>query len=302
MKAISLSNGKARIAVRPDLGAGLTCYDVRDRSAWQPILRTADPQAQHPFEMASILLVPFSGRISGGGFTFDGSFHPIDRNIGAEKYPIHGSGFSSVWTVREQTDSWITLSLSTGGPGPFRYDAVMTYRLEGMALVMELSITNRASIRLPFGAGFHPWFVRDRETFLTASADGVWLEQTDHLPETLDAVSDHTDMDFNACRRLPERWINNWFTGWNRRARIDWPARGLFAEIGASDDLDQYVVFSPSAEADFFCFEPVTHPVDALNLPEGPEAYGMKVLNPSETLSITTAVKPSFVAAKPTVN
>jgi aldose 1-epimerase len=297
MAAISLSNGKARITIRSDLGAGLSCYDVFDGAAWQPILRTADPATQHPFHLSNILLVPFSGRVSGGGFTFDGTFHPIARNIETEKYPIHGSGFSAGWTVDEQADDRVTLSLSANGPGPFRYDAVMTYRLDGLALAMELAISNRARIRLPFGAGFHPWFVRDTETFLTASADGIWLEEVDHLPDVFEPVSNHADMDFNARCHLPERWINNWFSGWNRTARIEWPARGLAAEIDASEELDQYVVFSPSATADFFCFEPVTHPVDAFNLPEGPRAHGMKVLNPSETLSVTTNITPSFVKA-----
>lgn len=292
MTPVNLSNGSARITVRPDLGAGLSCYDVFIGNAWQPIFRTADPATQHPFHLSNILLIPFSGRVSGGGFVFDGTFHPIERNIETEKYPIHGNGFSSVWVVDEQTDTRITLSLSAYGPGPFRYDAMMTYRLDGMALFMELTITNRASIRLPFGAGFHPWFVRDRETFLTAPAEGIWLEQADHLPEMFDTVSNHADMDFNTLRRLPDHWINNWFTGWNGKARIDWPARGVTAEIETGEGLNQYVVFSPSAAADFFCFEPVTHPVNALNLPGGPQAHGMKVLNPSGILSLTTSIKP----------
>ncbi|MDE1995416.1 MAG: aldose 1-epimerase [Rhizobiaceae bacterium] len=292
MSAIFLSNNSARIAIQPQLGAGLSCYDVVKDDHWEPIFRTADPATQHPFHLSNILLVPFSGRVSGGGFTFDGTFFPVERNIETEKYPIHGSAFSSVWTVSERADDHIVLSLSADGPGPFRYDAVMTYRLEGSALVMRLAVTNRANIRLPFGAGFHPWFVRDRQTFLTASAEGVWLEQADHLPERFDPVSKHADMDFNTRRPLPDRWINNWFSGWNRTARIEWPTRGLAVDVDSSEDLDQYVVFSPSSEADFFCFEPVSHPVDAFNLPGGPQAHGMKVLDPSGSLTIATKVKP----------
>lgn len=292
MTALVLSNGSARIAVHPEIGASLSCYDVFIDNAWQPIFRTANPDSKHPFDVSNILLVPFSGRVSGGGFLFDGTFHPLECNIETEKYPIHGNGFSSAWVVDEQADNRITLSLSAAGPGPFHYDAQITYRLNGMALFMELTITNRARIRLPFGAGFHPWFARDRETFLTASAVGVWLERADHLPEILDTVSNHPDMDFGTRLLLPERWINNWFTGWNRKARIDWPARGLAADIEASEDLDQYVVFSPSAQADFFCFEPISHPVDAFNLPGGAQAHGMKVLEPFESLNVTTAIRP----------
>ncbi|MDX3974373.1 aldose 1-epimerase [Shinella sp.] len=290
MAATELDNGTARIVVRPDLGAGLTAFDVRHRSGWQPIFRTVDPATAHPFALSNILLVPFSGRVSGGGFSFDGTFHALPRNVEAEKYPLHGNGFAARWDVISQSADAITLSLSSDGPGPFRYDATMSYRLDGAGLVMALSLINRAKIRLPYGAGFHPWFVRDSDTTLSAPADGVWLEQPNHLPKAYEPVVSHPDMDFNSPRPLPARWINNWFDGWNGKARIDWPTRGLAADVTASDALSQYVVFSPAADADFFCFEPVTHPVDAFNLPGAAEDHGLKILAPGEALSVETRI------------
>lgn len=288
---VLLDNGKARVAVRPDLGAGATGYDFHDGTAWQPIFRRAPDDTAHPFQLSNILLVPFSGRVSGGGFTFDGQFHAIERNMPAEKYPIHGSAFALPWTIARQSAESVTLAISAVGPGPFRYDAEMTYSLDGSALSMRLEVINRG-IRLPFGLGFHPWFVRDQETRLTAPADHVWLEQDDHLPATVDPVADHPDMNFNSSRLLPTRWINNWFSGWNRRATIDWPARNVNATIVATDVLDQYVVFSPSADADFFCFEPVSHPVDAFNLPGGAAKYGMKTLEPGEIIAASMEIRP----------
>lgn len=284
MNEVSLCNGIARITVRPDLGAGLTSFDVLHRGGWTPVFRSVDPSTDHPFSLSNILLVPFSGRVSAGGFTFEGVFHPVERNMATEKYPIHGSGFRAEWTVAERTAEAVTLSLDTDGPGPFRYSAVVTYRLDGAALAMELSVTNRAAIALPYGLGFHPWFVRDCNTFLTAGADRVWLEHEDHLPRAVEPVSAHPDLDFSTCRHLPSRWVNNWFDGWNGNARIDWPDRGLAVEIEADDGLDRYVLFSPSADADFFCFEPVSHPVDAFNLAGGPLAHGMVRLDPGVEL------------------
>lgn len=288
--AVELDNGAARIRVRPDLGAGLTCFDVRHGGAWQPVFRTVDRATAHPFALSNILLVPFSGRVSGGGFTVDGAFHALPRNMETEPYPIHGNGFSAAWTEVSRSDESITLTLLSDGPGPFRYEATMSYRLEGTGLVMELSLANRAETRLPYGAGFHPWFVRDADTTLAAPSKGVWLERDDHLPKAYAPVAAHPDMDFNVSRPLPPRWINNWFDGWDGKARIDWPARGLRAEVEASEALGQYVVFSPAADADFFCFEPVSHPVDAFNLPNRPDGYGLKVLSPGEALDIWTRV------------
>ena len=287
--AVSLSNGRARIVVRPDLGAGLTAFEVMQGEDWQPIFRTVDPRTAHPFALSSILLVPFSGRVSGGGFSFDGDFHALSRNMDTEAYPLHGSGFSSPWRVVAEGAESINLALSADGPGPFRFDAAVTYRLVDTGLVMALDITNRAAIRLPYGAGFHPWFVRDADTTLVAPAGNVWLERADHLPKARETVVVHPDMDFSRPRRLPARWINNWFDGWNRKARIAWPGRGLAADIEASEALNRYVVFSP-ADADFVCFEPVTHPVDAFNLPGEPQDHGLKVLEPGESLTVSMCV------------
>ena len=289
--AITLDNGHARVTVRPDFGAGATGYDFHDGTGWQPIFRRVSDDTAHPFQLSNILLVPFSGRVSGGGFTFDGRFHAIERNLPTEKYPIHGSAFALPWIVSHQAPESVTLRLSATGPGPFRYDAKMTYALEGTALSMSLEVVNRG-IRLPFGVGFHPWFVRDGDTRLTASADQVWLERDDHLPDAVEPVAGYPDMDFNQPRRLPARWINNWFSGWDRQAEIHWPARGLRVAITASAELGQYVVFSPAGDADFFCFEPVSHPVDAFNLAGGAEKHGMKILGPDETVTAAMRIAP----------
>ena len=56
--------------------------------------------------------------------------------------------------------------------------------------------------------------------------------------------------------------------------------------------LSTYIVYSPSDKADFFCFEPVTHPVDAHNLPGGPEANGLSILAPQEAVSATCRFRP----------
>jgi aldose 1-epimerase len=46
--------------------------------------------------------------------------------------------------------------------------------------------------------------------------------------------------------------------------------------------LSTLIVYSPSAEAPFLCLEPVSHPVDAHNLPGQP---GLVRLEPGEGLS-----------------
>jgi aldose 1-epimerase len=152
-------------------------------------------------------------------------------------------------------------------------------------MTIRLAATNLAAIALPFGLGFHPWFPRTPATQLMAPANSVWLEDARHLPTDRAAVARRPEWDFSSFRSLPTGWINNGFVGWNGRATIRWEDRALALEVEASPQLSNFILYSPSADAPFFCFEPVSHAVDAHNLPPGPEAHGLVVLEPGTTLS-----------------
>ena len=65
-------------------------------------------------------------------------------------------------------------------------------------------------------------------------------------------------------------------------AAVEWPTRHLSLTIAATTDY--YVLYTPPGE-DFFCFEPVDHPINAVNLPGGADAHGMTVLAPGECLA-----------------
>ena len=83
---------------------------------------------------------------------------------------------------------------------------------------------------------------------------------------------------------MPPGWINNAFLEWDGRARIDWTDRDLSLDVTADAPLRTFIVYSPGASADYFCFEPVSHPVDAHNLGEPIEKTGLVELAPGETI------------------
>ena len=58
-----------------------------------------------------------------------------------------------------------------------------------------------------------------------------------------------------------------------------WPEHGLQLSVSATPELGTCIVYSPSADAPFFCLEPVSHPVDAFHLPDMP---GLRVLRAGE--------------------
>ena len=63
-------------------------------------------------------------------------------------------------------------------------------------------------------------------------------------------------------------------------------------DTGRDPRLTTFILYSPASDADFFCFEPVTHPVDAHNRPGGPEANGLTVLVPGDTLAVSCRFSP----------
>jgi aldose 1-epimerase len=292
-RLVTLTDGVAEAMVVPDLGGGLSSYDLVAAAGRAALFRPCrDLSRAGPFDLANNLLVPWSNRISGGGFHFGGRFHPLEPNLPGEPYPIHGNGFSSAWSVENTTPTSAELSLMSEGPGPFRYAARASYALNAGALTMRLSVVNDAAEPLPFGLGFHPWIVRTSETLLQAKAKSLVLETSDHLPSGKAQVSSHPGWNFVEPRRLPDDWINNAFLNWDGRALVQWPDRRLALELAADPPLTVYLVYSPSREADFFCFEPITHAVDAHNASGGPEANGLAVLAPQESLSVACRCTP----------
>jgi aldose 1-epimerase len=291
MKVIELRDDRAIVQIVPDIGAAVGRYDAIVGGKAVPILRpwSGTPDA-HPFSLASNLLLPWSNRISGGGFDFDGQFRSLTPNFEGETCPIHGNGFSEIWIVENATTAKANLSLVSNGPEPFTYRATVIYELTRGALAMTLDIGHLGPLPLPYGLGFHPWFIRTPETKLCAKASGVWLEDEAYLPTHHVDLSAKPEWNFSRPAQLPAGWINNAFIGWGGIANIEWPDRSLFVQIDASPNMPQYLLYSPSAKSDFFCFEPVTHPVDAHNLPGGAIANGLARLSQGEHLSATMSV------------
>lgn len=291
--AVMLEDGVGRAEIWPALGGGVGRYDIRTVDGdWLPIFQP-DARRRGVFALGCNVLLPFSNRISGGGFWHDGVFHALAPNIAGNRFPTHGNALDAVWQVADSAARAVRLTLESAGPGPFRYRAELTYTLREGSLCAALAATNLAPISLPFGAGFHPWFLRAPSTCLQFYSAGFWSEREDHLPKAFCPTGSEAAFDFSTAKPLPEGWINSAFTGWDGRARIDWPDRGLAAAVSGSDMLATAIVFSPSADADFFCFEPVSHSVDAHNRTDAGTAPP-QVLQPGETLRVDMAIAPKL--------
>jgi aldose 1-epimerase len=276
---LRLQSGAAVAEIAPDRGGGVAELRVGDR----PVLCAGAGRPEgSPFALGLNLLLPFSNRIS-GPFPFEGQQHAIQPNLSGEPFPIHGDAFQRAWSVQAQAPGEVVLYLSEGRIGPYLYEAQVIYRLAETSFEVVLTVTSRAAIPLPFGLGFHPWFPRNAHTRLRFHADGHWPQDDRFLPTTVEPVPVPPEWRFDAPSPLPSGWINTAFSGWDSQIELDQDDAAVPLCIRAPG-LTTLIVYSPGAEFPFVCLEPVSHPVDAHNLPGQP---GLVPLSPGDSRSGT---------------
>ncbi len=281
MDLVTLSNAHLRAQVLPAIGGGLARLDVLGANGPRALLRglEAGEGVPIPSQLACFPLVPWSNRIGNGGFTFEGRRIALAPNRAGEPCPIHGEGWQQSWQVESQAADSVALLLARRDHQPFSYEARLDYTLAGPSLEVRLAVRNCGERTLPFGLGLHPWMPRSQGVLLRAQARATWQRGPDGLPCEQMAIPE--EWDFSDFRRLPERGIDNVFSGWDGAAQMVWPETGLGLRIRA--DMAYYIVYTRPG-ADFFCFEPVDHMINAHNLEGGPAAHGLSLLAPGQTL------------------
>lgn len=260
---ITLLHGTDRCELHPRIGGSIGCWTADGQQMFRAA-SAARVAARDPFGMASFPLVPYSNRIEQGKFVWNGSQVALAHNFPPEPHSIHGVGFETPWRCAERTQNSALLTLlhepDSGWPWPF--EARQRITLADRELILELYAVNSATHPAPLAFGHHPYFPLGG-AHLTFRAHGVWLKGDDGLPREPAAPTGR--FDFSRSAPVERADIDHCFTGWSGPARIAWPGRPLALEISGSPELSAAVVYVCSSAADF-CFEPVPHINNALNL------------------------------------
>lgn len=278
-----LEHAQQRLGLLPGLGGGVAAWQwMRPPGAFD-LWRPWDGERPDRYGFASFALVPWSNRISGGGFEHEGRFHAIAPNRPGEPYPIHGDGWLQPWQCEQTAPGTMVMRLRSErfDGNPYVYEAEQRFTLLDGGMDQELSVTHRGELSLPYGLGQHPYFPRSEGTRLQAPVRGVWLSGDDPLP------TEHTT-------RFPPGWdlrdasahgpmIDNCYTGWPGRARIVWPQAGLQLDMQVPDLDDGYCLLYRPPVGEAIAFEPITHPIDAFHLPGRP---GLRVLQPGQSMRL----------------
>jgi aldose 1-epimerase len=119
-----------------------------------------------------------------------------------------------------------------------------------------MTIENLESRPVPAGLGLHPFFTRDADTELACRVEGVWRADADVLP--IDRIAVPPEWSFADSRPLDDVVLDNCFDGWDGRAAIRWPRRGLGLTLEATEPFRHLVIYVPKGRP-HFCVEPASH-------------------------------------------
>ena len=272
---LTLRDSLTQLTLAPELGASLVNW-VR-LSDGRALLRHSDEQAldaANPRRLACYPLLPWSNRIGGGGFATPAGWQPLSANTDHEPLPIHGSAWQQPWQVVDVTSDSASLQLDSQVHFPYR--ATLQVGLANGCLRLSLHATHLGQQPTWYGLGLHPYLPRTTHTRVQAKADGVWLCGEDKLSSHWVELPEAWN--FAEPRLLPQQLVDNAFSHWPGDARIIQMDAG-YQLVCHAHGADVFLLFCPQGQ-NFFCFEPVTHPVNAHHLPQRP---GLQLLAPGQT-------------------
>lgn len=283
---LSLQSGELVLELAPSVGGSIASFysaarEGRARIDWLRPAPAAALAAHDPLGMASFPLVPWCNRLRDGRALAHGdhgrAIH-LAPNFHDSPHAIHGVAWQQPWQLSQSTADSALLELiyqpsasseSASLGWPWAFSAWQSFKLDASGLACQMTLRNDSEETMPFGLGHHPYFLHLPGTRLQCdfSQDGQMWESDAHCLPTGLAQPDF----FQALREgveLARLHLDNNFTGWRRRFRVDWPAtenHGRHLTLTAASPLDFFVLYCPQGEP-FFCAEPVSNCTDWLNL------------------------------------
>ena len=122
---VTLSSGPSGLQVCPAAGGSITRYWWEHAGKifeWLRPAAAADIAGRNPLGMACFPLVPFSGRIREGRFTFRKRTVGLPLNFPPERHATYGQGWRTPGRLRSRFSSWLPpliVGISSPGVGPW---------------------------------------------------------------------------------------------------------------------------------------------------------------------------------------
>ncbi len=270
-ETVRLAAGNLRAEVSPGLGGRLARFWVERDGVVFDFLAPLAFDGSGPGgagQGGCYGLAPYSNRIAEAAFVWEGRRVRLRPHRLAAPHSLHGFAWERRFDIISATRERLSLAHHHQGDDdwPWPLKVRLDFALSELGLEMTISAVNLANQAQPLGLGFHPFFPQRRTARLRFEAKEMWEGPADSLPRRRLPVP--PDLDF-ASGRTPPEGLDHAFADIAAEADIIWPGAGWGLGLTASPDLRGAVLFSPRGR-DLFCWEPVSHPIDAVNLPGQP--------------------------------
>lgn len=278
---ITLHHKDMTACVAPFLGANVFAF----AKAGVPILRapaSLDALRAAPVLYGTPLLFP-ANRTADGTFFFEDVRYTLPINEPARNNNLHGALCTASFTVTSQSDDSVTCFFENKDRAiyPFCFSFTMRATLQDDGLHQHFIIRNTDTRRLPFTFGLHTAFCFAGTFSVPIKA----FEEVDdrYIPTGALRPLSPREAGFAEGHSRDAERISGFFTASGDTAMID----GTCYRV--SEHFDRFVLFQPTADADFLCVEPLAGNVNGLAR-QGEH----RVLSPGECAEFKTAILPFF--------
>lgn len=302
-----LNSGRLKATLLPRLGNNV--IELTDLHEQRQILRSPDESElafylQKPYHFGIPMLIP-PGRIDKGRFQYEGTSYQFEQNTANDNH-IHGLHRTQAWRVadieEDEEGCTVTTELITSEdprwmaqmPEPLKLE--MTFRLQGTVLHQTLRVHNLGSRPVPFGMGYHTWFLlngQPEEWNLQLPVEGIFTLNDELLPSgeivplnelaALNEGMNLKDTDFDTIFQIPD--------GQPAKARLQ--RSDGYGIIYTADRpyFKHWVLYTKGTADQFLCIEPYTWLPNAPNLDLPAEVTGMIRLEAGQTIELHTALE-----------
>jgi len=292
-----LRNERMELSFLPEFGCHWTRLRLSVKGEWVDFLKPVpdgDALLESPTGHGSYVMAPWSNRIAGGVFEFEGERYPLRKNF-RDGTAIHGDVRTRPWEVLDSGGERFEAQLDSRDFEDFNFPYALrfhqTLELLGDRLVVQFTTENVDERCVPAGLGFHPFVLRrltwrDDDVILVVPADEVY-PAVGCIP-VAPAQPVEGPADLRGLRRLANPGLDHCYTGLTSdEIRIIYKGSRTEVRFNFDESFTHAVVYAPNFEdglpRPFVAVEPVTNANDGFNLlAKGWKGTGVRVLEPGE--------------------
>lgn len=270
----TLEDGITQLKVIPALGGAIASWQRLADSL--PLLRPMPilTDTTTARQLGAFLLIPWSNRIAQRGIDTPQGWIELPNNTD-QPFAMHGSTWQQAWQVKAFSDNELVLYCEP--TLPIHIQVTQTIRLQAGSLTIEVNTCHVDKRPFWHGYGWHPFFPRTPHTQLITELTAMWVRDEQGL-SVKETVLPH-EMKFHKEQILPTQMYDHVFSGWQGNYTIQQPELDYQLTVSANP-MDYLIIYTPTHH-EFFCVEPVSHPINAHHLPE---KNGLKLLSQGEAL------------------